>query len=904
MREWLESLPEIETYDLLRNLLIAMGFDRVAVTHGTNEYGRDLVFRERDRLGREIWRGLQVKADSPSGSLRSERGLRAILTQCDAALKIPYVTPAGEKVTLKEQWLVLTKPLKESAKNSAEGRLKGAGIEVIDGAHLVDLVTQFLPELVRLRTEPIDQYLMTVVEMSESVNPYLSAKLGADIRLGDIYLPPLACLALLKQEAVGYLEARRLRIDLQFVHNLIDEVAYLSQAGLLPAAYHYRVASAASRITEIIEAVKSFTWFSDVAEDADAIPAGMISAVSIGQKLPFNDGGLTREHLRAIFEDLKRIDRPELAPLRDRKRGRGRQNYPSSADSLQNQERSEALLAELATAYNTAIEATSALMPVIPDVARLLFEHAGRGGTVTIPRRNKSREKEVKTSLQAALKRWGDYAEKLVEALALHLSSILRDVASSTARLSAKSPLLQEDLRILAEARILTEFVVEHFDLPEDAISNREIDAEWLCMHAPLLVVEGDLGSGKTTLLHRVAGECARGHRRQTGSRIPVLITLARVSDEAGEPVASRLLGAAHRDLACTLTNIENVRIFLDGFDEIRSEECRREIVDWIEGLGSTAEVVVSSRPFALHDRIPTGLRVALLPFKDDQVASFVKKFPWRDASSAPRLMQVLGREKELNELARSPLLLTLICLLAQARGAEQLPTRRESVYHLVLELLLTEWDLSKGIQRERVVEDESLRRAVLERTAYGLYALGRRYFSKEEFVDVLIAAYPRGGAPLDLGLMFFADVVRDCIIVPAGQGQFGFLHYSVQEYLAALELARDVDLTRVFQILRAFLEQRRWEEVLVFYAGIKRDIAPFLTSIHECEGEFFENTGQPRPDFVRLIRRMLEAADFTKTEALSVRGAVAAAFAEIGVGGLKERWLKTQWLPGGTLVK
>jgi predicted NACHT family NTPase len=239
-----------------------------------------------------------------------------------------------------------------------------------------------------------------------------------------------------------------------------------------------------------------------------------------------------------------------------------------------------------------------------------------------------------------------------------------------------------------------------------------------------------------------------------------------------------------------------------------------------------------------------------------------------------------------LTELAKSPLLLTLICLVAQAGGIRELPTRRASLFELIVRLLLLEWDLAKGIQRTRAVDDEALRRVVLQRTAYALYDRGRRFFSKEEFVDVLVSCYPLG----DFGLMIFTDLVRDCILVPAGQSQFGFLHYSMQEYLAAMEVCSDSDLKRALKSLEEFDSTGKWEEVLVFYAGIRRDIGAFLLSAHRYLPTRYDQLDHQSP-LVRLVDRMLIVADFTQADRLEVGGRIASVFALLKVGGRVESW-------------
>lgn len=114
----LQTLSESQLHDLLAALLRSMGYKRVQITHGSLEFGRDLVFQEVDKLGRNIWRGVQAKVTPLTGNLASDKGLRAVLRQCETALDTEFLTPSGDKVYLNQVWLVTTRSLSETAKNS------------------------------------------------------------------------------------------------------------------------------------------------------------------------------------------------------------------------------------------------------------------------------------------------------------------------------------------------------------------------------------------------------------------------------------------------------------------------------------------------------------------------------------------------------------------------------------------------------------------------------------------------------------------------------------------------------------------------------------------------------------------------------------------------------------------
>ncbi len=194
---WLETLKEPAVYPLMRDLLRSMGYRKVTITHGTLEFGRDLVFLEVDKLGREIWRGIQVKATKLSASKASTESAREIIHQCEEALETAYTTTTGERVRLREIWLVTTKPLPEQTKLAIAGRLKERHlVHILDGADVADLLDKYLPDLLKRKSEPVDQYLLALIRFCDSIEQYIELRFKAKFNLKDIYIPARARITL------------------------------------------------------------------------------------------------------------------------------------------------------------------------------------------------------------------------------------------------------------------------------------------------------------------------------------------------------------------------------------------------------------------------------------------------------------------------------------------------------------------------------------------------------------------------------------------------------------------------------------------------------------------------------------------------------------------------------------
>jgi hypothetical protein len=75
--------------NVLLPLFRSMGYQDVQYNHGTQEFGRDIIFSETDKLGTQRNFGVQVKAGDMTGKAGSE--LDNLIGQIDDALKITYL---------------------------------------------------------------------------------------------------------------------------------------------------------------------------------------------------------------------------------------------------------------------------------------------------------------------------------------------------------------------------------------------------------------------------------------------------------------------------------------------------------------------------------------------------------------------------------------------------------------------------------------------------------------------------------------------------------------------------------------------------------------------------------------------------------------------------------------------
>ncbi|MEH2042293.1 NACHT domain-containing protein [Nostoc sp.] len=376
------------------------------------------------------------------------------------------------------------------------------------------------------------------------------------------------------------------------------------------------------------------------------------------------------------------------------------------------------------------------------------------------------------------------------------------------------------------------------------------------------LRVLGKPGAGKTTFLQHLAIQCNRG--RFAGNRVPIFVTLRDFADESREAGEFNLLNYICKEfLICgisdpsvleTLLLEGRVLLLLDGLDEVLHQESKG-VVNEIRKLSEKYQknmFVVTCRTAAKAFNLRRFTDVEIAPFTSEQIVAFAQK--WFTALTKTNIQDKQEQAVEFIEkldlpenfqfrrLAITPLFLHLACWVFHHQN--KFPTQKAAFYKQCLDLLLSKWDETKGIERDEVYEGFLLpqKLKLLSQVASATFEQGNYFFEQhivEQYISDYISDLPNASTePEELQLdsegVLQAIELQHGLLAERVRGIFSFSSLTFQEYLTARQIVANHNLQALEQPLErlvSHITEPRWREIFLLTVAMLRS-ADFLVQL------------------------------------------------------------------------
>jgi len=379
--------------------------------------------------------------------------------------------------------------------------------------------------------------------------------------------------------------------------------------------------------------------------------------------------------------------------------------------------------------------------------------------------------------------------------------------------------------------------------------------------HAGLIIL-GDPGAGKTTFLKFLALRLAlgEGERVGLGNRLPILAPLSAYATALSERDVrlDDFIAAYFHDIGADLPIADMLRealkqgaalVLLDGLDEVKDPALRHHVVERVVDFytfhrRAGNKFVLTSRIVGYRDVRPAAEGLAectLVDFDDDEINAFVARwtmalerqaqgesaFARAEAERERReLLDAIHRNPGVHALAANPLLLTILALMK--RQGVTLPERRVELYDQYVRALLSSWNRARGLGRPPSHDLDVVQTVrMLAPLALWMHETnpGAGLVRREELRRRLEGIYAeRGEANPEASARQFLEDVREhaSLLLERGAGEYGFIHLTFEEYLAAVAIALlgQRDVQPVVEKLSDHVGDPAWREVALLTVG------------------------------------------------------------------------------------
>lgn len=320
----------------------------------------------------------------------------------------------------------------------------------------------------------------------------------------------------------------------------------------------------------------------------------------------------------------------------------------------------------------------------------------------------------------------------------------------------------------------------------------------------------------------------------------------------------------------------------LDGLDEVANDKEFRKVVNEIKGLVSQYpgnKFIITSRYSGWRGGVGSDfIETEVKDLTNEQINTFVQSWyhavelnrvqPTKGKQSpkeiglreqeankkAENLTMTLRNTKSIRNLAKNPLLLSMICFVHYNKT---LPRERLSLYEDCSKLLLEQWDVEKGLPQDDIPLSFKRKEIIMQEIAFAMHggeigsAGERKEATDEEIIPIIQRLLQNFGlGDKDAGEIFDKLVRRTGLIIVTEnyRGLYTFSHLTFQEFYTAKYLhSNNLDVFEVIEITdHNDLTQltKWWREVVLLYSSMQPDSSSIIERLIEMSTQDMQMRG------------------------------------------------------------
>jgi predicted NACHT family NTPase len=302
--------------------------------------------------------------------------------------------------------------------------------------------------------------------------------------------------------------------------------------------------------------------------------------------------------------------------------------------------------------------------------------------------------------------------------------------------------------------------------------------------------------------------------------------------------------------------------VLLDGLDEMNHDEIQQKKL--LQEITNFTEQYHKSH-FCLTCRIAANdfsfdrfTYVEIADFNEMQQGQFIGKWFSLEPIKLSQFNEQWSKPEnnKIHDLARTPLLLTLICL--SFGETLQFPKRRVDLYSEAVDALLKKWDSSRAIIRGDIYKQLELTRKkqLLSFVAYNTF-VREEYLIRTDVIADEIKQFIRKLPHWDKQIEVDAELIlrgiesHHGLLVERARNIYSFSHLTIHEYFTALYILDNVANDTLSTLVDNLVTSIRWREVMLMCSSSQGNATQLLTKF---AWKIWETVSDDK-DIVKLLK-------------------------------------------------